>query len=50
MDHHFRAFSFVDRINAIEPGVRISGSYTIPVGLAEFPMSLVAEATGQLAA
>jgi hypothetical protein len=25
MDHHFRAFSFVDRITAIEPGVRISG-------------------------
>ncbi len=57
MDHHFRAFSFVDRITAIEPGVRISGSYAIPAGLAEFPMShtafplsLVAEATGQLAA
>jgi 3-hydroxymyristoyl/3-hydroxydecanoyl-(acyl carrier protein) dehydratase len=50
MDHHFRAFSFVDRITAIEPGARISGSYTIPAGLAEFPMSLVAEATGQLAA
>lgn len=50
MVHHFRAFSFVDRITAIEPGVRISGSYTIPAGLAEFPMSLVAEATGQLAA
>jgi len=49
-DHHFRAFSFVDRITAIEPGVRISGSYAIPAGLAEFPMSLVAEATGQLAA
>jgi len=50
MDQHFRAFSFVDRITAIEPGVRISGSYTIPAALAEFPMSLVAEATGQLAA
>ena len=57
MDHHFRAFSFVDRITAIEPGVRISGSYVIPAALAEFPMShagfplsLVAEATGQLAA
>jgi len=57
MEHHFRAFSFVDRITVIEPGVRISGSYTIPAALAEFPMShagfplsLVAEATGQLAA
>ena len=45
MDHHFRAFSFVDRITVIEPGVRIAGSYTIPAGLAEVPMSLVAEAT-----
>ena len=50
MTHHFRAFSFVDRITAIESGVRISGSYTIPAALAEFPLSLVAEATGQLAA
>ena len=50
MDHHFRAFSFVDRITAFEPGVRISGKYTIPAGIAEFPLSLVAEATGQLAA
>ena len=57
MEQHFRAFSFVDRITAIEKGVRISGSYTIPAALAEFspshaafPLSLVAEATGQLAA
>ncbi len=50
MDHHFRAFSFVDRITAFEPGVRIAGKYAVPAGLAEFPMSLVAEATGQLAA
>ena len=50
MDHHFRAFSFVDRITAFEPGVRISGKYTIPADIAEFPLSLVAEATGQLAA
>ncbi len=50
VDHHFRAFSFVDRITAFEPGVRVSGSYQIPAGIAEFPMSLVAEATGQLAA
>jgi ferredoxin--NADP+ reductase len=35
MDHHFRAFSFVDRITAIEPGVRISGSYAIPAALAD---------------
>lgn len=50
MDHHFHAFSFVDRITAFEPGVRVSGKYTIPADIAEFPLSLVAEATGQLAA
>lgn len=47
---HFRAFSFVDRISAVQPGVNIRGRYTIPAGLAEFSSSLVAEATGQLAA
>ena len=50
MDGHFRAFSFVDRIKAVEPGVRIRGTYQIPAGLTEFPSSLVAEAVGQLAA
>ena len=50
MDGYFRAFSFVDRITAVEPGVRIRGTYQIPAGLAEFPNSLVAEAVGQLAA
>ncbi len=50
MDGHFRAFSFVDRITAVEPGVRIRGTYQIPAGLTEFPSSLIAEAVGQLAA
>ena len=50
MDGHFRAFSFVDRITAVEPGVRSRGTYQIPARLAEFPSSLVAEAVGQLAA
>jgi 3-hydroxymyristoyl/3-hydroxydecanoyl-(acyl carrier protein) dehydratase len=50
MDEHFRAFSFVDRIHAIQPGVRIRGSYAIPAGIKSFPASLVAEAVGQLAA
>ena len=50
MDDHFRAFSFVDRIHSIHPGVRIRGSYTIPSGIGSFPASLVAEAVGQLAA
>jgi len=50
MDEHFRAFSFVDRIHSIQPGVRIRGSYAIPSVIASFPVSLVAEAVGQLAA
>jgi len=50
MDEHFRAFTFVDRIHAIEPGVRLRGSYAIPSGLTSFPAALVAEAVGQLAA
>jgi 3-hydroxymyristoyl/3-hydroxydecanoyl-(acyl carrier protein) dehydratase len=50
MSEHFRAFSFVDRILADEPGRQISGRYAIPAGIAEFPLSLVSEAIGQLAA
>lgn len=50
MDEHFRAFSFVDRIRSVQPGVQIRGSYAIPSGIADFPPSLVAEAVGQLAA
>ena len=50
MDHHFRAFSFVDRIHSVEPGIRISGSYAIPPGIGQFSSSLVGEAVGQLAA
>jgi 3-hydroxymyristoyl/3-hydroxydecanoyl-(acyl carrier protein) dehydratase len=48
--HHFRAFSFVDRVAAVQPGVSIRGSYTIPGALTEFSNSLVGEAVGQLAA
>lgn len=50
MSGHFSAFSFVDRINAFEPGVRARGSFAIPAGIANFPACLVAEAVGQLAA
>jgi 3-hydroxymyristoyl/3-hydroxydecanoyl-(acyl carrier protein) dehydratase len=50
MSEHFRAFSFVDRITAHEPGSRIRGGYVIPADLEAFPGSLVAEAVGQLAA
>jgi 3-hydroxymyristoyl/3-hydroxydecanoyl-(acyl carrier protein) dehydratase len=50
MSHHFRAFSFVDRITSVQPGVSIHGTYAIPSRLKEFSSSLVAEAAGQLAA
>jgi 3-hydroxymyristoyl/3-hydroxydecanoyl-(acyl carrier protein) dehydratase len=50
MDEHFRAFSFVERITSVEDGRRIRGRYAIPSGLNEFPLALVAEAVGQLAA
>ena len=50
MDAHFRAFSFVDRLTCVEPGRRVRGRYAIPAGLGHFPLSLVGEAVGQLAA
>ncbi len=46
----FAAFSFVDRITRIEGLKRVTGTYTIPEGVDAFPVSLVAEAIGQLAA
>jgi 3-hydroxyacyl-[acyl-carrier-protein] dehydratase len=50
MAERFSAFSFVDRITALEPGVRGEGRYTIPPAVEQFPAALVAEAVGQLAA
>jgi 3-hydroxymyristoyl/3-hydroxydecanoyl-(acyl carrier protein) dehydratase len=50
MDGHFCAFSFVDRITSLEAGSSIRGHYTIPPKVDAFPVSLVAEAVGQLAA
>ena len=50
MNPHFRAFSFVDRITRLEPGVSAWGQYTVPAGVVGFPISLAAEAVGQLAA
>jgi 3-hydroxymyristoyl/3-hydroxydecanoyl-(acyl carrier protein) dehydratase len=50
MAEHFSAFSFVDRITALDAGVRATGCFTVPAGLASFPACLVAEAVGQLAA
>src|SRR4051794_15497368 len=49
MNDHFNAFSFVDRITSIDPGVRITGPYAIPENV-PFPMMLVAEAIGQCSA
>jgi 3-hydroxymyristoyl/3-hydroxydecanoyl-(acyl carrier protein) dehydratase len=50
MSEHFRAFSFVDHISAVQPGGSVRGSYVIPKSLSDFSSSLVAEAAGQLAA
>jgi 3-hydroxymyristoyl/3-hydroxydecanoyl-(acyl carrier protein) dehydratase len=49
MDAHFRAFSFVDRITAYDR-TQIRGHFTPPAAPAEFPLALVGEAVGQLAA
>jgi 3-hydroxyacyl-[acyl-carrier-protein] dehydratase len=50
MDEHFRAFSFVDRIISVQDGKRIRGRYAMPSELNDFPLALVGEAVGQLAA
>jgi 3-hydroxymyristoyl/3-hydroxydecanoyl-(acyl carrier protein) dehydratase len=50
MDAHFRAFSFVDRITSVQDGRRIRGRFAIPSGPNDFPLALVGEAVGQLAA
>lgn len=50
MSERFNAFSFVDRITRIEPGIRAEGCYTVPAPLARFPSCLAVEAVGQLAA
>jgi 3-hydroxymyristoyl/3-hydroxydecanoyl-(acyl carrier protein) dehydratase len=50
MDGHFNAFTFVNRITALEPGISARGNYFIPSHIKNFPQSLAAEAVGQLAA
>jgi 3-hydroxymyristoyl/3-hydroxydecanoyl-(acyl carrier protein) dehydratase len=50
MDGHFNAFTFVNRITALQPGISARGNYFIPPHIETFPQSLVAEAIGQLAA
>jgi 3-hydroxymyristoyl/3-hydroxydecanoyl-(acyl carrier protein) dehydratase len=47
---HFAAYSFVDRIDAFEPGRAAHATFAVPPQLARFPSCLVAEAVGQLAA
>ena len=46
----FAAFSFVDRITQIDGVSTVAGVYQIPHDVGRFPVSLVAEALGQLAA
>ncbi len=50
MNPHFRAFSFVDQITRMDRGGGARGRYTVPRQINEFPISLAAEAVGQLAA
>ncbi len=50
MPDRFSAFSFVDRITALEPGKWARGHFAVPARLPEFSSCLVAEAVGQLAA
>ena len=50
MSDRFRAFSFVDKILADETGEHVTGEYVIPETVERFPLSLVSESIGQLAA
>src|SRR5512132_1103833 len=50
MPDRFSAFSFVDRITALDPGKWARGHFAVPARLPEFSSCLVAEAVGQLAA
>jgi 3-hydroxymyristoyl/3-hydroxydecanoyl-(acyl carrier protein) dehydratase len=46
----FAAYSFVDRIDALDPGRAAHGTFLVPPHLSHFSSCLVAEAVGQLAA
>jgi 3-hydroxymyristoyl/3-hydroxydecanoyl-(acyl carrier protein) dehydratase len=50
MGGRFSAFSFVDRITALDAGAGAQGRFLVPAHLTGFPPSLIAEAVGQLAA
>src|SRR4051794_13147113 len=47
---HFAAYSFVDRIDAFEPGRAARATFAVPADVGRFSSCLVAEAVGQLAA
>jgi len=47
---HFAAYSFVDRIDALEPGRSARATFAVPADVPRFSSCLVAEAVGQLAA
>jgi 3-hydroxymyristoyl/3-hydroxydecanoyl-(acyl carrier protein) dehydratase len=50
MSAHFAAFSFVDRIVTLQPAKSARGLYAVPATIRSFPVALVAESIGQLAA
>lgn len=50
MTGRYAAFTFVDRIVAHEAGAGAKGLFHVPAHVGAFPSSLLAEATGQLAA
>jgi 3-hydroxymyristoyl/3-hydroxydecanoyl-(acyl carrier protein) dehydratase len=50
MQGRYAAFTFVDRIVSFDPGIAARGTFHIPAGIPRFASSLLAEATGQLAA
>lgn len=50
MSERFAAFTFVDRITALDAGRSARGHFDVPAGIGAFPGTLVAEAVGQLAA
>ncbi|HVF65668.1 MAG TPA: hypothetical protein VNE58_16900 [Casimicrobiaceae bacterium] len=50
MQGRYAAFTFVDRITTLVPGVSARATFHIPATIRGFPSALLAEATGQLAA
>src|SRR5262245_29474842 len=50
MDEHFRAFSFVNRLQSVDVGKNVRATYRIPHALGDFPLSLARQGIGQAAA